>query len=325
MGLGNIYRKVVLISPLIEVAIRCFYWNNIKILKRFRKNASAEVKTNKGLFIDFNQILQYLEESGIKQKDIIVLHSSFSAIAMCQLSAEEIIDKLLGLIGPEGTLAMPAIRHFPEEGDGDDYLINYISDNCKNKETVYDVYKSTVSSGLLPFTLMRYDDAEISRFPLNPLVAVGRQAHDMMRENIDGEKPTAHGPNSAWAFCAKNNAWNVGIGVNIKDYLTIFHIIQETNEWPIKDEAWYFDRKFIIKEGRRLEPIIIKERKHRWTKYMAECNFYNDLHKADIIKSATISGVEVHVCRSQDLLDFVAKHKNPTYPYLIPHRYYKNV
>ena len=324
MSLGKIYQKIVLLSPRIEVAIRCLYWNNVKHLMRFRQSSTEAVSKKENIKSDFGKILQFLAKNGIKQDDIIVLHSSYASVANSGLSAEEIIDNLLGLVGPEGTLAMPAIRHFPEEGEGDEYLLNYISDKCGEKETVYDMYKSTVSSGLLPFTLMRYDDAEISRFPLNPLVAVGAKASEMMKSNIDGLKPTAHGPNSAWAFCAKQNAWNVGIGVSIKDYLTMFHITQETNEWPVKDEDWYFDRNFIIREGRRLTPITITERKHKWTKYLAESNFYNDLHKASVIKSAIIDGVEVHVCRSQDLLNFIANQKNPTYPYLIPRKYYKS-
>ena len=324
MGLGKIYQKIVLMSPRIEVAIRCLYWDNVKFLKRFRNISSQVVTNNADTKIDFGEIIKYLAKSGIKKNDIIVLHSSYAAVAKSGLSAEGIIDSIIGLVGSKGTLAMPAIRNFPEEGEGDEYILNYISDNCKEKETVYDLYKSTVSSGLLPFTLMRYDDAEISRFPLNPLVAVGFQSSEMMEQNTDGEKPSAHGPNSAWAFCAKKNAWNVGIGVSIKDYLTMFHITQETDEWSVRDEEWYFDRNFIIKEGRRRTPITIKERKHKWTKYLAESNFYNDLHKANVIKSATIDGVEVHVCRSQDLLDFIASQKNPTYPYLIPRKYFKS-
>ena len=324
MGLGKIYQKFVLSSPIIEVVIRCLYWNNVKHLMRFRQSSTEAVSKKEDIKSDFGKILQFLAKTGIKQEDIIVLHSSYASVANTGLSAEEIIDKLLDLVGPKGTLAMPAIRQFPEEGQGDEYLLNYISDRCKEKETVYDVYRSTVSSGLLPFTLMRYDDAEISRFPLNPLVAVGFQAFEMMKLNLDGEKPSAHGPNSSWAFCAKENAWNVGIGVSIKDYLTMFHITQETAEWPVRDEEWYFDRKFIIKEGRRLSSLTIKERQHKWTKYLAESNFYNDLHKANVIKSTIIDGVEVHVCRSQDMLDFIANQKNPTYPYLIPRKYFKS-
>lgn len=323
MGLGSIYQKTVLLSPKIEVAIRCLYWNNVKLLKKFRNKSVESTTKIESQHVDFNKIIQYLSNSGISHDDLIVLHSSYAAVAGSGLSAEGIIDQLLNLIGEGGTLAMPAIRSFPEEGEGNDYILNYISDKCKGTVTLYDVYRSKVSSGLLPFTLMRYDDAEISRFPLNPLVAVGPLASKMMESNIDGNLPSAHGPHSAWAFCAKNNAWNVGIGVDIKDYLTMFHITQETEEWPVKDEEWYFERDFILKKAKREILLHIKERKHKWTKYLAETNFYNDLHKANIIKSTIIDGVAVHVCRSKDLLDFISSQNNPTYPYLIPRKYFK--
>ena len=324
MGLGNIYQKLVLTSPWLEVAIRRIYWNNIKFLKKFRKHSTESHIKSPKTNIDFEKIINYLSDSGVGQNDIIVLHSSFSAISGCGLSAEQIIDNILKLIGPDGTLAMPAIREFPEEGEGEEYILNYIADKCKDRDTLYDIFKSKVSSGLLPFTLMRYDDAEISKFPLNPLVAVGAHAYKMMEGNIEGDLPSAHGPNSSWAYCARQNAWNIGIGVGIKNYLTMFHITQETSDWPVKDEEWYFERNFIIKKAKRENKIRIKERKHKWTKYFAESNFYNDLHNAGVVKSTIIDGVEIHLCRSNDLLAFISNQKNPTYPYHISRKYLKS-
>lgn len=326
MGLSSIYQKLVLASPRIEVGLRCLYWNNVGLLKRFRPDVESErsAGAKEVTPIDFDKILDFLRKSGVGEGDIMVLHSSFAALTGSGLGAEEVIDRILSVLGEDGTLAMPAIRHFPEEGEGDEYLKKYISDECRKVDTLYDIYRSTVSSGLLPFTLMRYDDAEISRFPLNPLVAVGNKAAMMMDGNISGELPSAHGPNSAWSYCARENAWNVGIGVGIKDYLTMFHVTQETSEWPVRDKEWYFERNFIIKKGKTQTPLRIKERKHKWTKYMAESNFYKDLHDAGVIKSAVIDGVEVHICRSSDMLEFISKQQNPTYPYLIPKKYFKN-
>lgn len=323
MGLSNIYQKFVLISPWLEVAVRRLYWDNIKFLKRFRTYSTESHSNKNESNVDFEKIIKYLSNSGVGQNDIIVLHSSYAAISGCGLSAEQIIESILKLIGQGGTLAMPAIREFPEEGEGEEYILNYIADKCKEHETLYDVYRSKVSSGLLPFTLMRFDDAEISKFPLNPLVAVGAHASEMMKGNIEGKLPSAHGPNSSWAYCASHNAWNIGLGVGIKDYLTMFHITQETEKWPVKDNEWYFERSFIIKKAKREIKLRIKERKHKWTKYFAESNFYNDLHEAGIVKSTMINGVEIHLCKSNDLLSFISNQKNPTYPYLIPNKYLK--
>lgn len=226
MGLGAFYQKLVLVSPQVEVAIRCLYWNNVKALKKFR-GTSKGVHETETRFVDFDKIITFLRNNGVREEDIMVVHSSFNALAGAKLSAEEVIDKLYSLVDKGGSLAMPAIRSFEEESDYGDYIDNYMDDVSQKFTTVYNVYQSPVTAGLLPFALMRYDDAETSCFPLNPLTAIGAHAEAMMEHNIEGDLPTAHGPNSAWAYCANHDAWNIGIGVDIKDYLTIFHVSQE--------------------------------------------------------------------------------------------------
>ncbi len=327
MSLGTLYKYIISMSPTIEVALRKLYWNNVKYFLRYRSK-SEEMKESSSQskmagVADFDKVLTYLKDQGVKEGDVMVIHSSFGALSDTGLDAETIIDNLFSLVGERGTLAMPAIRHFPEEGEGNEYIMSYIDNDMHGINTLYDIYRSQVTSGLLPFTLMRYDDAEISRFPLNPLVAIGANAKKIMEGNVEGALPSAHGPNSAWAHCAVLNAWNIGIGVTEKDYLTMFHICQEDDEWPVKDEEWYFERDFTIKKAKTLTPLRIKERKHKWTKYFAESHFYNDLEKAGIIRHAVVDGIDVYISRSKNMVDFIKKHPNPTYPYLIPRKYLK--
>lgn len=319
MGFGSIYHRMALVSPKIEVALRCLYWNNVKMMKKFRGASAESLHVDEAKHVDFNKIIAFLRDNGVKKNDIMVVHSSYNALMGAKLSAEEVIDTLYELVNEGGSLAMPAIRSFEEENNYGDYIENYMDDVAQHFTTVYNVYQSPVTAGLLPFTLMRYDDAETSKFPLNPLTAIGTHAKAMMEHNIEGELPTAHGSNSAWSYCADHNAWNIGIGVKIKDYLTIFHVSQEVNNWPVKD--WYFEREFIIKQGKREIALRIRERKHRWTKYFAEVNFYNDLKNAGILKTAIIDGVNVYMTRSKDLFNFINTQKNPTYPYFIPLKY----
>lgn len=323
MNIGKLYHKIVLTSPRVEVMVRKLYWDNVKYLKKFIKVSSIDTSEDVPS-ADFKKVLKYLRENGVAENDTIVVHSSYGALSGTKLSAEEIIEGLISLIGRGGTLAMPAIRHFAEEGEGDDYILNYINNELKNTITLYDIYRSPVTSGLLPFTLMRYDDAEVSRFPLNPLVAVGAFAADIMKGNVEGNLPSAHGPNSAWARCADLNAWNIGIGIEMKEFLTMFHICQEDDDWPVKEEEWYFERDFIIKSGKERTPLRIRERKHKWTKYFAESNFYNDMIKSSILKSTVIDGIPVFMVRSKDMLDFIKSKNNPTYPYLIPKKFLKS-
>ena len=325
MGLGSIYRKVALSSPRAEVFLRKTYWTMMPLFHKFAvseggsNNPIQEAKVENSA--DFSKVISYLRKVGVKKGDIVIVHSSFDSLRSTGLDAEGVINALLELIGEEGTLAMPAIRHFPEEGEGMEYLKKYIKDEVPD-EVVYDLYRTPISSGLLPFTLSRYDDAVISEFPLNPLVAVGAYAEEMMKGNIDGVLPSAHGSMSAWKYCADHNAWNIGIGVSEKDYLTIFHVGQEQPEWPYKEDAWYLERNFSIKNGRNKTPLRIRERRHRWTMFFPEMNFYNDLKENSILSQSIVDGIEVLAVRSSELFDFIAKQPDG-YPYLIPRKYHK--
>lgn len=321
MGLSSIYHKLVLFSPIVEVAVRCFYWNHVKHLQRFSSASTEGIEINESQPADFDKVIEHLQVNGVKKDDIMIVHSSYGALAGTGLSPEDVINKLYSLVDEGGTLAMPAIREFDEELQFGYMPDTYMNDIEQNFTTVYNVFQSKVSSGLLPFTMMRFDDAEISKFPLNPLVAIGAHAEVMMEHNIDGNLPTAHGSNSSWAYCAEHDAWNIGIGVDIKDYLTIFHVTQEVENWPVKD--WYFERDFIIKKSKRETPLRIRERRHKWTKYFAESNFYNDLIKEGVLHVATIEGIPVYMTKTSELFDFIGKQKNPSYPYFVPRKYRK--
>ena len=324
MGLSSLYRKVALSSPRVEVFLRKTYWAMMPLLHRFAASEGGgnnHIEDMEEHTADFSKVIAYLREIGIKKGDIVIVHSSFDSLKKTGLDAEGVINALLVLVGEEGTLAMPAIRHFSEEGEGMEYLKKYIKDEVPD-EVVYDLYRTPISSGLLPFTLSRYDDAVISEFPLNPLVAVGAQAEEMMQGNIDGILPSAHGAMSAWKYCAGHNAWNIGLGVSEKDYLTIFHVGQEQPEWPYKEDAWYLERNFSIKKGRNKTPLRIRERRHRWTMYFPEMNFYNDLKKNNILSQKFVEGIEVLAVRSSDLFGFIGK-QSDGYPYLIPRKYHK--
>lgn len=326
MGLGSIYKNIALSSPSAEVFLRKTYWAMLPLLHRFVSSSEASgteapIENKSDNCADFSKVINYLRDLGIKKGDILIVHSSFDSLKATGLDAEGVINSLLELVGEEGTLAMPAIRHFPEEGEGMDYLKKYIKDEVPD-EVVYDLYRTPISSGLLPFTLSRYDDAIISEFPLNPLVALGAHAEDMMKGNIEGVLPSAHGPMSAWKYCADHNAWNIGLGVDEKNYLTIFHVGQEQPDWPYKEEAWYIERNFTVKKGRNRTPIRIKERGHRWTKFFPEMNFYNDLKKNNILTQQFIEGIEVLAVRSNDLFSFMEKQPDG-YPYIIPCKFHK--
>lgn len=311
MKLSKLYSRIALISPYAEVALRWLYWKNVKRLKKFNPNGQS-LSVHNSAPINFDRIKEWLIDQGVKKGSLLVVHSSYDSIAGCGLKPNEVIEELRSLIGEEGTLAMPCIRLYKELPPPEDWLTaDYSQIVCK-----YDSRRTPVKSGLLPSMLMRENGACVSLHPLNTMVAIGPLAASMMEQNLVGDKPTPHGPNSSWKFCVDHNAIIVAIGVPMIHHLTIAHVSDEAYEsTPFKD--WYHDIQFdIIMPDKSVVRRILRERKPKWGMiHDAEMNFGKDLEKADIMHLAKIDGVDVGVVNSQDLLLFMKNQRNKSYPY----------
>ena len=302
MGIvSKLYECVALISPRVEVTLRKLYWRNADKLKKFNPN---KVVTKKELKeapkVDFLEIEDYLRSQGIGDGSLLIVHSSYDQLEGTGLSPEEIVDRLLKLIGPTGTLAMPAIRKYKGEPEGYDCLKVSTDDMV----FTYKPRKTMIKTGWLPLAMVQRKDSVVSRHPLNPMVAIGPLAEAMMEHNLDGVHPSPHGPNSSWKFCYDHGAKVIGLGVNLYHYNTICHINEEAfGNWRIKDEEWYRLRKFHIIDGEFDETVTVRERKPEWGMLrLAELNSTQDLHSHNIVSHHIISGIDIYVEDSQVLI-----------------------
>ncbi len=317
MGLvSNLYHKIVCLSPRAEVMMRRFYWANVKSFRKYKISNHVSKPTQK---INFDDIAKCLRDNGVKADDIMLIHSAYSPFKG-QYKGEEIIERLLEVV-PNGTVAMPAIRHYIE----DEPYVDYINQSFDGKISIYDIHETKITSGYLPYLMTKDPRASISRCPHNPLVAIGREAEAMMQGNIDMDFITAHGTGSCWDYCVKHDAWSIGLGIPIEGFLTIFHNIQECDEWPVKLEEWFFPRQFIVRDGDFEKQITLQERVHKWTMYYAETCFNNDMISAGVIKQFDVDGVPILMTKTSELWGFMREKmkKNPTYPYLVSKKYLK--
>lgn len=312
MKLSSIYNKIVLISPIIEVTLRKIYWYNVSRLKKFRPKktiAGSEIKQR----TDFSKIIEFLRRSGVGKGSLLIIHSSYDALKSTNLSPEEIIEQLLELIGDTGTLAMPVIRKFKGEPKYKDIL----STNLDDLVCTYDVKNSRIVSGLLPYYLMKHKDSVTSRFPLNPMTSVGPLAKKMMENNLEGDFPSPHGPNSSWKFCYDHNAIVIGLGVDLSHYLTITHVAEEAfPNWPISN--WYRKRIFQIKDDDFSIKKVVLEREPKWGMlHFAEENYRRDIIKKGLLLNKQFDDIQVGIVNSQELIGFLNNKKSNGYPYYL--------
>lgn len=317
MGIASLYRKLALSSPYMEVALRHLYWNHRSLFTRFNPyKASQGNKTIEEKKVDFNQILDWLREHGIKEGDLVIVHSSYDSLQCTGLSPEEIVTELLKLVGEKGTLAMPVIRRYRGEPKMDDLL----KDDTDNNKYIYKVKKTAVVTGMLAYTLMKTSGSVTSRHPLNPMTAYGPLAVPMMEHNLDGDKPSPHGPNSSWKFCYDHNAWVISLGVDIGHFNTMAHVAEEAfGRWRWSDDEWFRIRSFQVIDDDFSQDVLVRERRPKWgTKYSAELNSYDDVLKHGIVER-TIFGDGCPVCieSARSLVDHLFSINKNGHPYYI--------
>lgn len=317
MNLAKIYNGFVAGSPYIELLIRNLYWRNVRFLKRFKLSVTLiDTTVKQKPDCDFAKILEFLRENKVSEDDLLVIHSSYDALEGTRMSPEEIIERLVDFVGEKGTLAMPVIRKFKGEPKYDDIL----KVNTDDLVCTYNINKTRVTSGFLPYTLMKRRGSITSRFPFNPMTAFGPLAQEMMEHNLDGDFPSAHGPNSSWKFCLDHHAVIIGLGIDLGHHITMLHVAEEAFEWPIPKDKWYRKRIFKIIDGDFSIEKVVHERKPKWGMlHIAEKTLANDLRKSGILKEQLIDGVNVSILYSTELMDFLKRKrmKYPTYPYFL--------
>jgi aminoglycoside 3-N-acetyltransferase len=312
MANSGIANKILSISPYLELFIRKLYWKNKKLLSDLKKLSSKKPSSQKFQLKFFDKIINQLKFFGVKKGDVLVLHGTYEALEGTGKSPNTIIKELLDLVGNEGTLVMNSSRVFPEEKRKN----NYIYADYSNQIVTYNVHKSRVWTGVLPFFMLKDKRAKISRFPINPIVAIGRYADQMIENNIKGELNSSCGINSSWKFCVDKNAVIVGLGTDLTHSLTIMHVAEEImgNNWPVRN--WYRERLYKVVDNEFEEIIKVKERKPIWgTLHFAERTLCKDLLNAGILKTVTIDGVLVEVLKSKELIDFLNSKNKKGYPY----------
>jgi aminoglycoside 3-N-acetyltransferase len=316
MSITSLYQKIVLLSPRIEYLSRCFYWNNIRLSSKLRPS-NAKIKSKKNEYIDFDKILFFLQQNGLKKGVIAIVHSSFRNLKPTNLTANQIIDKLRNILTNEGTLAMPVIRHYCEDGD----TFHYLTQDVSSFECIYDVKNTEISTGFLPISMMNMKGVIVSRFPLNPLCALGKEAQNMMEHNIDEDFLSPHGKLSSWKYCYDKHAIVIGLGIDMLHSLTMIHVNEEAfGNWCVKD--WFRERKFLIKDEYFEKHIKVLERKPKWgCKHFLEQHLKYDLIKNNILKIKCIDGLEVSVLNSYDLISYLQSKNKTGYPYYISKKY----
>jgi aminoglycoside 3-N-acetyltransferase len=304
-------KKIFELLPSAEVFSRNVYWR-LAWLQEFVSKATKGKSTSapKSSFSG-TDLLTALRQVGIKEDDVIIVHSNMKELSSSGLNPTEIIHLLTHVLCPKGTLACPTFPLYAKEPQGTAKLTKDLS----NQEFVYDVQKTRPWTGELGRALMKTPGARRSIHPLNTITAYGAAVDRIFENETIDTLDLPCGPNSTWASLCQMNAKVIMLGVDLTHSLTMIHVAEDCyeSEWPVK--GWYRERLFKIKNQGSENLVTVRERHPKWAMSYAERKLSRDLFANGVAQKFSVGSLKVVVVESKNLIEFLRSKKKQAYPY----------
>lgn len=300
--------------PLLEVLAQCIYAELDSSKRTGIKKYVESEKTVSVRNISVSEIVDGIKEMGVREGDIVLIHSSMGGLKSLNGSPAELIDGIMKVLGEEGTLAMAAFPHFKEKDYIEKEGVKYI---------LYNVKKTGVSTGLLPMVFCKMQGVRRSCCPMNSVAAWGKLADEMLQNELQND--LVHGVGSAWHYLAEHHAKVLYLGLRIIDADTIVHVVEDVmdTEWPIED--WYERNAYIIKNGQQEKEVMLRVRRGFWHRFFVAHYSGRLIRKNQFALKKDIG--RIHLELVKDVGEYVDFLKNEACSgrllYRIPRRYWK--
>lgn len=154
------------------------------------------------------EIAAGLRELGVRPGMVLMVHSSLSALGHVDGGARTVIEALIEVLGPDGTLMMPAMAADP----------------------VFDVNTSPSSVGTVTEAFRHYPNVVRSIHPSHSTCGLGPLAEKLQAGHL--EQDSAIGPDSPWGRLARlDNGYVLFLGCD-QDRNTLLHTAEDICNLP---------------------------------------------------------------------------------------------
>lgn len=161
------------------------------------------------------EITTNLCQMGIKQGDILFIHSSLKSLGFVPGGPKEVIAGLLDAVGSEGTLLLPT--YYMPGGT--------IIGTCKMADYVFDPRIHGTNMGALPEAFLSTPTVCRSIHPTHSVSAIGKHARYLTEAHHLA--PSVFGEGSPWQRFLELNGKVLGIGVSMGP-ITFYHLLEDT-------------------------------------------------------------------------------------------------
>jgi aminoglycoside 3-N-acetyltransferase len=165
-----------------------------------------------------------LRDLGLAAGDLVQVHSSLSAFGHVEGGADTVVDALLAVVGPTGTVMVPTFNH----GAAD----------------IFDLHTSPSTNGAITEALRRRPEAYRSLHPTHPTAAIGPLAQLLTRGHLAAGTFGLQSPLGKLAAMG-GKVLLLGVGMNVN---TMAHLGETLYGVPCFIEGW--PRRLVDAQGR---------------------------------------------------------------------------
>jgi aminoglycoside 3-N-acetyltransferase len=178
-----------------------------------------------------------LESLGLRAGDIVLAHSSFKSLGI-RRDPEEIIGALLDVLGPQGTLLMPALTYTQQPPE------------------IHDTRHTPSCVGFLTEYFRTRPGTRRSLHPTHSVCAVGAHVEAMLKDHLWDHTPC--GPNSPFHRLIENGGKILMIGCGltpnttmhaVEEYVVPPYLFGPEREYILTDRDGHIFRKTYIRHG----------------------------------------------------------------------------
>jgi aminoglycoside 3-N-acetyltransferase len=241
------------------------------------------------------EITDVLRDSGVKNGDILLIHSSLSRFGHVEGGVDAVIDGLLDAVGKDGTILVPT-------------LTGSASLSATNPP-VFDVRNTPCWTGIIPETFRKRPEAIRSLHPTHSVAAIGKRARELTANHENCVTPCGEG--SPYIRLARAGGYVLMLGVTLES-CTLLHGVEEIANVPYHMQKEWVKARVTDENG--------ETRTHRIKihLYGYARNFIKlepDLLRENIMKKSWIGGAEVRLIDAHRLMDTALEQvrKDPKY------------
>src|SRR5690606_33797168 len=200
---------------------------------------------SRALVTNRTQLSQEFHELGLRDGDVVLVHSSLSGLGWVDGGADAVVEALLDAVGSLGTVLFPTLTGSERDGPDHPPVINLAVTPCW--------------TGAIPDASRRHPGAVRSIHPTHSVTAIGARAaefasgHEESRTPCDGRSP--------YARLIDTGGMILLLGGVTHDSNTTLHALEEVSRVPYHLQERETDGIVRLPDGGE---VVVRNRLHLW-------------------------------------------------------------